>query len=130
MNWLRGFMQGRYGTDQLSIALMILSLILNIIARSSDIGVINFLSLAVFLVVCFRMFSKNIHARYNENQKFMTVYSPAKAWVLTRWHMLKSLRTHRFFKCPSCSQQLRVPRGKGTISIRCSRCNTSFIKKT
>ena len=34
------------------------------------------------------------------------------------------------FVCPTCKQKLRVPRGKGKISITCPKCATSFIKKT
>jgi DNA-directed RNA polymerase subunit RPC12/RpoP len=43
---------------------------------------------------------------------------------------LNQRKTHRFYKCPSCKQRLRVPKGKGRISIRCSKCGTSFEKKT
>lgn len=39
-------------------------------------------------------------------------------------------RTHRIFKCPNCAQKIRVPKGKGRISIKCPRCRIEFIKKT
>ncbi len=36
----------------------------------------------------------------------------------------------RFFKCPACSQRIRVPRGKGKVEITCPKCGNRFIKKT
>ena len=39
-------------------------------------------------------------------------------------------RQHRYYKCPKCRQSVRVPRGKGKISITCPRCREKFIRKT
>ena len=39
-------------------------------------------------------------------------------------------KVYRYFRCPRCRQQLRVPRGRGRISITCPKCGTSFIKKS
>ncbi|WP_262360849.1 hypothetical protein [Gorillibacterium timonense] len=39
-------------------------------------------------------------------------------------------KTHRYYRCPSCNQTLRVPKGKGKLSITCSRCQTSFVRKS
>ena len=37
--------------------------------------------------------------------------------------------TH-LYRCPSCGQKVRVPRGKGRISIHCPKCQRDFIKRT
>ena len=39
-------------------------------------------------------------------------------------------REHRYFKCPSCGQQMRVPRGKGRITVHCRSCGATFEEKS
>ena len=82
------------------------------------------------LVVCYlRIFSRNIYARQLENQRFMQFW-----WKLKNGRSKRPSREQRknykVFSCPTCKQKLRVPRGKGKISISCPKCGRSFIKKT
>jgi V/A-type H+-transporting ATPase subunit E len=42
----------------------------------------------------------------------------------------RQLKDYRFFKCPTCQQKVRVPKGKGKIKIHCPRCHNDFIKKS
>jgi len=39
-------------------------------------------------------------------------------------------REHRYFDCPKCRQMVRVPRGKGKISITCPKCREKFVRKS
>ena len=130
MDWLRRFMYGRYGVDRLAIALLVLNILLDIIAGLLAFRPLRFVALAILAIAVYRIFSRNISARYAENQKFLAYYNPAAAWVRTKWSMLQSMRTHKFFRCPACSQKLRVPRGKGRISVTCTKCRTTFIGKS
>jgi uncharacterized C2H2 Zn-finger protein len=41
-----------------------------------------------------------------------------------------SSKSHKFFKCPSCHNILRVPRGKGKIFVTCPKCGERFQKRT
>lgn len=129
-NWLRKFMVGRYGMDQLSIGLIGASIFLSILSRfvSSQIIVVVFLMVSV-IAYC-RIFSKNITKRYQENNKFLKIWNPISNKVKSRIQRLKDLKYYRYYKCPSCKQTLRVPKGKGKISINCPKCKTSIIKKT
>ena len=43
---------------------------------------------------------------------------------------IKDRRENRIYKCPSCKQRIRVPRGKGKIAITCPQCRTEFIRKS
>ena len=65
-----------------------------------------------------RMYSRNVEARRRENARWIGFCNRVKD------------RDNRYFKCPRCRQMVRVPRGKGTINIRCPKCGEKFIRKT
>lgn len=120
------FFRGRYGSDQLNIALIILVVVLSLLNNllyvivGSDFlyRLLSLVYTAVVAFVFFRMFSKNIYRRQAENQKWLNFYNRLKD------------RNHRYFRCPHCKQRVRVPRHKGKINIRCPRCGEKFIRKT
>ena len=69
-------------------------------------------------LVIFRTLSRNTYKRYRENRKYLMLLQRIKD------------REHRYYDCPKCRQQVRVPRGKGKIAITCPKCKEKFIKKT
>lgn len=124
------FMQGRYGADQLSKFLIYLSLILLVITLFCRNNFIYYIAVIVLFYSYFRMLSRNISKRYAENQSYLSLKYKVVGkfnWIKLR---IKDSKTHRIFKCPSCSQKIRVPKGKGRISIKCPKCRIEFIKKT
>lgn len=127
---IQQFMVGRYGADELSkftSTMIMVCLVCSIFTKES-----LFYWLGIFLIgySYFRMFSKNIQARYAENQKFLNIrYKVIAKWNLTKKHMAES-KTHRFFKCPQCKQKVRVPKGRGKICITCPKCKMEFVKKS
>lgn len=130
MNWFRNIMMGRYGSDKLNIALIVASIILSLISRFLKLGIITYISYIPLFLCIYRMFSKDINKRYQENQKFLKYYSKAEGWTKGKYHMVKGLKTYKYFKCPNCKQTVRVPRGKGRVNIICPKCSTKFIKTT
>lgn len=130
MNWLRKVMYGRYGVDQLTIAIMIFGLVLSILEPITKLRVLTFLSFAIFLLCYFRMFSKNYSKRREENDKFLKLYQPIKFGFQQRINKLKDQKTHKYYKCPKCAKTVRVPRGKGKICITCPICREEFIRKS
>lgn len=130
MNWLRKFMYGRYGSDQLSIALLFLSLLLSVIFMFFPATILNYIVYIPFIVFLFRVLSKNITKRREENNKFLKLWGPVAAWFKKKQYRLKDSKTHRYYACPSCKQSVRVPKGKGKILITCPKCKIEFIKKT
>ncbi|MCI9272709.1 MAG: hypothetical protein HFE39_01985 [Clostridiales bacterium] len=129
MNWLRNFMAGRYGGDQLNIALILLYLVLAIVAQITQLWVIWIAEILLLAYCFFRILSRNVEKRYRENQKFLRLWNPIKQRLL-KMKIRVSDRAHRYYHCPKCKNTLRVPRGKGKICITCPVCKTEFIKKT
>lgn len=129
VNWLRRFMAGRYGVDQLTWVLLGVSLVLSLLSRILQAGIFGLLCWAVLFYCYFRILSRNIYARQQENQKLMQFWYRLKNNGGTR-RTIQDRKENKVFVCPTCKQKLRVPRGKGKINITCPKCHTSFIKKT
>lgn len=130
MNWLRRMLIGRYGTDQLSLALMVLYFVLFLLSYLPYCRFLSWVGLLLFAFILFRTFSKNITRRYHENQIFLRFWNPIKSWFKNCRARFRDRKTHRYYRCPSCKQRLRVPRGRGKIRISCPKCRTQFVKKT
>lgn len=129
MNFMQRFMYGRYGGDQLSVFLLFLYLLLYVLSVLLHSTILSALSMILALWCVFRMFSKRLDKRRAENAKFLVVAGPAIRWVKLR-RTIRRDKEHRYFKCPNCGQQLRVPRGKGKITVNCRNCGVSFEEKT
>ena len=129
MGWLQRFMYGRYGNDQLNLTLMGAYLALYVLAALFRLSLAARLAPILILIALLRMLSRNISKRRAENDKFLEIVRP----LVHRYNVNKSRRQdreHCYFKCPNCGQQLRVPKGKGKISITCRSCGVSFEEKT
>ncbi|WP_455714937.1 hypothetical protein [Anaerosporobacter sp.] len=129
MDWLRRVMNGRYGVDQLSIALLIISVILTIVGIFPNTHFLSTLSLIPLFICYFRTFSRNIRKRYDENQKFLSFWNPIRNTFRKKVERSKD-KTHRYYKCPKCGKTVRVPKGKGKICITCPICKEEFIRKS
>ncbi len=130
MNWLRKFMIGRYGVDQLSILLLGISIVLSIISRYTSSKLISILFFLIGFLAYYRIFSKDITRRLYENNELLKIWNPIKSKFKQIIKRIKDVRKYKRFKCPNCKQALRVPRGKGKIAITCPKCKTGIIKKS
>ena len=119
---MQRFMYGRYGTDRLSMVILTAGLVASLLSAILSRSPFSLLLLAVsyglmIWAVC-RVLSRNTYKRYQENRKFLQFFERLKD------------RQNKYFDCPKCHQTVRVPRGKGKISITCPRCREKFIRKT
>ena len=130
MNWFRKLMTGRYGSDQLNLALLVLSIFLTLLARITDWLPLVAISYLPLLFALYRMFSRSIFKRQAENRWFLKYWTPIGQWIRQRITMLRQSKQYRFYRCPSCKMMVRVPRGKGKIEIRCPGCKTAFRRKS
>lgn len=127
---MQRFMAGRYGNDQLNqfiFIVAIISMVLEIITRQS---LFYTLTLVLLILAYVRVFSRNINKRYEENMKFLQ----KKDAILNKFRKQKyyaaQRRNFHIYTCPQCKQKIRIPKGKGKISITCPKCRNSFIKKS
>ena len=139
------FMQGRYGVDELGrfmTGLLLVVIILDMFTRSK---IMNILFWVLFVLIYYRMFSKNWSKRQLENQKYLNI----KYKLHTKWcqitkkqggnstaqmvnkfkYDMEQKKKYHIYKCPKCKQKIRIPRGKGKIAISCPKCHNEFIKR-
>lgn len=123
----RSFFYGRNGLDDLAKLTLIASIIVFLIYGFWPRGIVKIiLSLITWGLMgyaYFRILSKNVYKRVQENKRFLGALNMTK----TRWEQRK---THKFYRCPKCKTWLRVPKGRGKITITCVKCGTKFDKKT
>ena len=120
---LRAFFSGRHGVDDLGKTLLWGALIIMILSGLLGITFLNSVALVLLCYVYMRAFSRNLEKCQRQNAAYLSWRNFQKLRVQQR-------KTHKFYRCPQCRQPLRVPKGKGRISITCRNCGTCFEKKT
>lgn len=127
-------MAGRYGNDKLNQFMMAVFLgcaVLNLFVRNAYVStVLNSWECLLILLVYIRMFSRNISKRYAENQKYLALENRLRRFFGQKRYLMQQRKEYHIYKCPGCKQKIRIPRGKGKISIRCPKCGEEFIKNS
>ena len=130
---LMRFMVGRNGNDQLNLFLYAVDAVLLIAATlvRGQVGRWMYAAVLVLLgTIYFRMFSRNLTKRREENGKYLRVRYSIEAGLKIRKEKWVQRKDYKFFTCPSCKTTLRVPRGHGKIKIVCRKCGNSFTGKS
>lgn len=130
MNGIRNFMIGRYGTDQLTLFMLIAGMVLTFVGDALRLEFVTIITYAIFIGCVYRTLSRNIPARQKENIMFLKYWNPAKSWSKSKYNIVKDSKDYKYFKCPNCKQIMRAPRGRGKISVTCRKCGTKFIQKS
>ena len=110
----------------------LVAIILSIFFRSgSRIGaLLDTVGLLVLLYTYYRMLSRDIQKRYQENEKYLAATAKIRQRFNREKSMMNQRKTHHIYSCPGCGQKIRIPRGKGKIEIECPKCHTKFIKRS
>ena len=138
----RNFMAHRNGPDQLSRDVLILALVLIIVSvflPGAGRTTVLVLGLVAAGYSYFRMFSSKRDERSRENVAYVekrtrvlgklgSPFAKAKA-AGTKAATRAKDKEHRYFSCPKCGQQVRVPKGAGKIRVTCPKCGEKFERK-
>ena len=129
------FMQGRYGVDQfakftMGVALVSIVLAFFVNTGSSAGSLLDMLGLVAIVYTYFRIFSRNISKRAQENQKYLSATAKLRQRLNKEKNMMKQRKDYHIYTCPSCGQKVRIPRGKGKIEISCPKCHSKFVKRS
>ena len=131
----RRFMQGRNGVDQfarftMGVALAAIVLTVFTGTRSGIGAFLDLFGMAAIVYTYFRIFSKNISKRYQENQKYLQMTDKLRARFQKEKRMMSQRKDYHIYSCPGCGQKIRIPRGGfKKVEIECPKCHTKFIKR-
>ncbi len=143
------FMAGRNGNDNLNsfiLAVTFILIIVNLFVRKYTF-VLSLVIWGLIILAYLRMFSRNTQKRYRENTRYLLLKQKVLDFFAGRTKGVRdayrqqeprserasrprSDAEHRIFRCPKCSQRVRVPRGRGKIEITCPRCGEIFVKRS
>lgn len=132
------FMYGRNGVDQLNIAMLWISigadLLATILMRQQNglayVGLVLYYgSVILWVLVLFRMVSRNLYKRQAENQKWLQARSRRRG-AASAAKARRADTEHKYFTCKRCKTICRVPVGKGKVIITCPKCGAEIHGKT
>lgn len=124
LKWkINQFFQGRNGMDELARTIFWISFAVNIIAAIFGSQLLYYVAMIGLVYSMYRVFSKKLGERREENQKFLKKISLFRMKFAQR-------KDYRIFQCPSCGRNIRVPRGKGKIEVTCPVCGHKKIIRT
>lgn len=123
-------MIGRYGQDELGKFILSLALILLIINLFVKAAVLSAAALVLIIYSYYRIFSRDVRARYAENKKFLTSLDPLRRKFFSSKNKYDNRKVYKYIKCPKCKFEMKVPKNKGKIRVTCKKCGEKFIVKS
>ena len=129
------FMYGRNGVDQMNqillrgyIGVLVAEIVFNLLRLRAPLVICEVLLWVLMMYILFRMFSKNLPKRREENQKFLNWFWMVKSNAAGA-KARRADKDHKYFTC-KCGAVCRVPVGKGKIVITCPKCGQKINAKT
>ncbi len=121
---IRKLMNGRYGSDTLSLVILFAAIIFFQFRYLWIIGA----ALAGYAV--YRMLSKDMDRRFKEKQAFEGLVKRAAAKLSFYRTRFQQRNMYVFFRCEKCRNNLRLPKNKGKLEGTCPVCGFKFTRKT
>ncbi len=120
------FMGGRYGTDQLNTALLIISIVLIIVNGFVRSAILYALIMAIMIWSIYRSMSRKIYDRRRENEWFLGIVGKIRGFFNLQKRKFADRKTHVYRTCPNCKKTLRLPKRKGSHTVCCPCCHNDF----
>ena len=121
---IRNFMNGRYGSDNLSkfiFGIYIILVVINLFLRNN---IIFYVELFLLFIIVLRFFSKKIYKRGKENKLYLNV----KRFILNSFSLIiKNIKDKNnvYKKCHKCKTVLKLPLPSkiGIKKVKCPECS-------
>ena len=121
---LAQMMVGRYGFDQFSRDLLAYGMILSVCDMFMPGNIVKLAGSFLIGFAIYRMFSRNHVKMHAQLEWYRTcVDLPLRGWLN------RDRKNYTYFKCPTCKQIQKAPKGRGRIRVTCHRCGNVFEKK-
>ena len=113
---LNRFMQGRYGVDNfarftLGVALFVI-VVGSFMRQNAAGGVLDTVGFILIIYTYFRILSRNISARYAENQKYLGYTQKIRSWFTREKNMMEQRKTHQFIPARVVDRKFVFPEEK------------------
>ncbi|MBQ6900148.1 MAG: hypothetical protein IJN72_04855 [Firmicutes bacterium] len=118
------FMAGRHGMDQFSRDLIAYGLIITILDIFIPTSIATYLGYTLVIFAFYRIFSRN-HSKMNAQLAWYRTYFDGPL----RSYLNRDRKNYTYFKCPTCKQVQKAPKGRGRIRVTCHKCGNVFEKK-
>ena len=119
----KSFWQKHPGFDFYSLFLLLIVGLLVFVGRL--IRPLWIPALVVLVYLIYRLLSKKADRRTLENARFMALLRSIFRWF-RRKKAIQTDKEYCYFKCPTCGQPMRLPRGVGKVQITCRSCSSQF----
>ncbi len=141
------FMMGRYGYDEFSKFLIILSMVLFLLTAFLNIKWLYIVAILVLAFGYYRMGSRKIKARKRENELYLNLivyrlFPKKKAAAEALMERTVKYATfeksqelgeddivYQCYKCRNCGQEIRLESGQGVVKVLCSECGNSLVDR-
>lgn len=120
---LENFLQNRYGLDELGKNILYFSSGICIIGIAAKNYFLSSVSVIGFIYAFYRVFSKKLQNRAEENWRFCRYL---KLWNIR----YQERKTSRIFMCSKCGRYIRIPKKKGKVQITCPSCGNKFLGRS
>lgn len=127
---IKRFFQSRYGGDEFSNFLLGISIFLVIIGSIVKSSLLTFIAYIPLIYSITRVLSKNINLRMAENRKFKQAINPVMKKIDILKMKFRDRKKYKYIQCPNCKTYVRLPRKKGRLKIRCTKCGHKFEGRT